>query len=47
MKKGYKLSDLIEALQILAFYEDPDFPTNCSHDLFAVCWKEKHNQKTE
>jgi hypothetical protein len=31
------MKDLIEALQIFLKYGNPDYPTNCSHDLLTVC----------
>ena len=30
------LSKLIEALQILNKYADPDYPTHCEHDVLMV-----------
>jgi len=30
------MKDLIEALQILLKYDDPDFPTGCEHDILRV-----------
>jgi hypothetical protein len=31
------MSRLIEALQILLKYGDPDYPTHCEHDLLTIC----------
>ena len=31
-----KLSDLIEALQILLKYGNPEYPTSCAHDVLYV-----------
>jgi hypothetical protein len=33
------MKDLIEALQIFLKYGDTPFPTNCSHDVLAVCYR--------
>lgn len=30
------MSDLIEALLIFKKYKDIEWPTNCSHDVFAI-----------
>lgn len=30
------MEDLIKALQIFLKYGNPDYPTNCSHDVLAV-----------
>lgn len=30
------MSELIEALQILLKYDDPDYPTHCEHDVLHV-----------
>lgn len=30
------MKDLIEALQIFLKYENPEYPTNCSHDELFV-----------
>ena len=32
------LSKLIEALQILLKYDDPDYPTHCEHDVLMICY---------
>jgi hypothetical protein len=34
--RGEEMSDLIEALQILAKYDNPEYPTLCEHDEFHV-----------
>jgi hypothetical protein len=34
---GYTMNDLIEALQICAKYETPEWPTNCEHDILTIC----------
>lgn len=31
------MKDLIEALQILLKYGDPENPTHCEHDVLAIC----------
>lgn len=31
------MSQLIEALQILLKYGDPDYPTHCEHDVLTIC----------
>ena len=31
------MKDLIEALQILLKYGNPDFPTHCEHDVMVIC----------
>jgi len=31
------MSDLIEALQILLKYGDPQWPTHCEHDKLTIC----------
>ena len=31
------LSELIESLQILKKYGDPDYPTHCEHDVLYIC----------
>ena len=31
------MSKLIEALQILLKYGDPDYPFHCEHDVLMVC----------
>lgn len=31
------MSKLIEALQILLKYGDPDYPTHCEHDVLTIC----------
>ena len=30
------MNDLIEALQILAKYASPDYPTECKHDILII-----------
>lgn len=30
------MSDLIEALQILLKYGNPDYPTHCEHDILTI-----------
>lgn len=30
------MNDLIEALQIMAKYEQPEYPTHCEHDVLYV-----------
>ena len=36
MSDRNKLSDLIEALQIILKYGDTPWPTNCAHDVLMV-----------
>jgi hypothetical protein len=31
------MNDLIEALQILSKYGNPNYPTHCEHDMLHVC----------
>jgi hypothetical protein len=31
------LTELIEALQIFAKYENPQWPTHCEHDVMYIC----------
>lgn len=31
------MKDLIEALQILLKYGNPDYPTHCEHDVLTIC----------
>ena len=31
------MEDLIKALQILLKYGNPDYPTNCEHDVLYIC----------
>lgn len=31
------MKDLIEALQILLKYGNPDYPTHCEHDIMVIC----------
>ena len=38
----FKLSALIEALQIFQKYGDPSFPTHCEHDILLMCVEEDY-----
>jgi len=31
------MKNLIEALQILLKYGNPDYPTHCEHDVLTIC----------
>jgi len=31
------MKELIEALQIFLKYGNPDYPTNCEHDIMYIC----------
>lgn len=35
------MDDLIEALTILRKYKNPEFPTNCEHDILTINVKPK------
>ena len=35
------MDDLIEALQILRKYKNPEFPTHCEHDILYIHIKPK------
>ena len=32
-----KMEKLLEALQILLKYGNPDYPTHCEHDIMVIC----------
>jgi len=41
------MKDLIEALQILLKYGNPDYPTHCEHDILTICGIEPVNVSEE
>lgn len=42
-----KMTDLIEALQILLKYGNPNCPTHCEHDVLMICGIEPQDVSDE